>query len=353
MTIQRKDAEAQSRKVRSRRRESALTEGLKARHSIAQGEALGLGRRSESSPERAKQISIFTALFLSLPTSAATAATNPIATVGDQTITTEKVRQTIARHGYNVFELDSAKKALDDVINTEVLAAAARQQGYDKDPEIAERIKQLLVERFVQDKVDKPLQGVAPTEDELKAYYDSHQQEFSQPGMARAQLLTFMVREGKATEALARANESLAAMKNGQIFEEIAAKNSDDPSERVSKGAPTWFTEGRANRRYPEEVITALFKLTKPGEMAGLIQTPRGVYLVKLAEKRATIVRSFAEARPSVLRSVLHEKRQKAYADLCAKLRQDFSVKVDESQLKNAVEKSSPGDGPPKGPVGN
>jgi peptidyl-prolyl cis-trans isomerase C len=274
-----------------------------------------------------------------------------VARVGDQTITAERVRQTIARHGYNVFELDSAKRALEDVINTEVLAAAARQQGYDKDPEIAERIKQMLVEKFVQDKVDKPLQDVTPTEDKLKAYYESHPAEFSQPGMARAQLLTFMVREGKAAEALARANEALAGMKAGKTFEEIVAKNSDDPSERVSKGAATWFTEGHANRRYPEEVTTALFKLTKAGEMAGPIQTQRGVYLVRLAEKRAAIVRAFAESRPSVLRSVLHEKRQQAYAALCATLRQNFPVKINESQLTNAVAKTSPGAGPPRGPV--
>ncbi len=289
-------------------------------------------------------------LLLTVFTSTA-APPPPLATIGDQTITAEKVRQTIARNGYNVFELDSAKKALNDVINTEVLAITARQQGYDKDPEVADRIKQLLVEKYVQDKVDKPLQGITPTDDELKAYYESHQAEFSQPSLARAQLLTLMVREGKAAEALTRANEALAAIKNGKTFEEVAAQNSDDPSERVSKGAPTWFTEGRANRRYPSEVTTALFKLNKPGEMAGPIETPRGMYLVKLAEKRPAIVRSFAESKTTVLRAVQHEKRQQAYADLCAKLRESIPVKLDESQLQDAVEKSAPGDGPPRGPV--
>ena len=273
-----------------------------------------------------------------------------VARVGAQVINTEQVRQAVARGGYNVFELDSAKKALDDVINSEVLAAAARQRGYEKNPEIAERIKQLLVEKFVQDNVDKPLQAVTPTEEELQNYYEAHKAEFSQPGLARAQMVTFMVREGKADAALTRANEAVAALKGGKTFEEICAQNSDDPAERVSKGAATWFNEGQVNRRYPAEVTSALFKLAKPGELAGPITTQRGVYLVKLVEKRPAIIRTFTEAKAGVTRAVLHEKRQKAYAELCAKLRREFPVKVDESQLKSAVEKSAPGDGPPRGP---
>ena len=293
---------------------------------------------------------VFALITVSLTASATAAATNTVATVGDQIITAEQVRQAVARGGYNVLELDSARKALDEVVNSEVLAAAARQRGYERNPEIAERIKQLLVEKFVQDNVDKPLQSVTPTEEELKNYYETHREEFSQPGLARAHLLTFVTREGKPEEALARANEARSAIQHGKTFEEVAAQSSDDPAERVSKGAATWFTEGHANRRYPEAVMTALFKLAKPGEMAGPIATPRAVYLVKLSEKRPAVVRSFTETRPTVLRSVLHAKRQKAYADLCARLRQDFPVKVDESQLPNAIEKTSPGNGPPRGP---
>lgn len=276
-----------------------------------------------------------------------------VATVGDQIITPEKLRQIMARQGYNVFEMDSAKKALEDALNTEVLAAAARQLAYDRDPEIADRIKQLLVEKFVQDKVDKPVQATQPSDEELKVYFDSHHVEFSQPGLAKAQLLTFMTHEGQTNEALSRAQAALAAIKGGKSFEEVAAKESDDPSERVSKAAPTWFTEGSPNRRYPEPVLAAIFQSSHPGELTGPIVTPRAAYLVKLVEKRPVTARSFTESRAAVLRAVLHDKRQKAYADLCAKLRQDIPVRVDESQLLKAIEKSSPGAGPPKGPAGN
>ena len=288
---------------------------------------------------------------LSLLTSVATVAeTNVVATVAGAPVTIGKVRQTILRNGYNVFEADSARKALDESVQFELLAAAAKKIGMDQRADVAERIKQILVESYTAEKVDQPLQGIAPPEAELKAYYDSHPAEFSQPALARGQVLTIWIPEGKETEVLARAGEALNALKNGKAFEELTAQFSDDPSERVGRGAPTWFTEGKSNRRYPDRVIAALFA-SKVGEVSGPIKTPRAVYLVKLAEKRDSVVRPFNEAKPVLARAVLLARRQSALAELTSNLKKEFPVKVDEARLSDAVEKSSPGGGPPQGPV--
>lgn len=274
-----------------------------------------------------------------------------VARVGDRLISADEVKRAVARRGYNVFELGSAKRALDDLIDAEVLALYARQQGYENDPEVAERIRALLVEKVIQEKVDKNLHSVTPGEEEIKAYYEAHTAEFGQPGTARAQVLTLMVKDGNPAEALARANGVMSLLHAGQTLGQVASKQSDDPAERVDSGAPIWFTEGRSNRRYPAEVTAALFKLSKAGELAGPIQTSRGVYLVQLLEKRPSLVRSFSEARQNVLRAVQHERRLKAYAELCAGLRQTVLLKVNDMELTNALEKFSPASSPPRGPV--
>ena len=290
-------------------------------------------------------------LCLSLLTSAATGVeTNVVATVAGTTITAGKLRQTILRDGYNVFEVESARKALDETVQFELLAAAARKSSLDQRPDVAERIKQILVESYIAEKVDQPLQGVTTPEAELKAYYESHPAEFSQPALARGQVLTLWIPEGKETEVLAKAGEALNELKAGKTFEGLTAQLSDDPSERVSRGAPTWFTEGKSNRRYPDAVLAALFA-SKVGDVSAPITTPRAIYLVKLAEKRVAIVRPFEEAKPALVRAVLLARRQQTLADLTAKLQKEFPVKVDEARLSDALEKSSPGGGPPQGPV--
>ena len=53
------------------------------------------------------------------------------------------------------------KKGLDDAVRFELLAAEAGKLGLDKDPAIARQIKELLVQRLVAEKVDKPLAGLS------------------------------------------------------------------------------------------------------------------------------------------------------------------------------------------------
>ena len=290
-------------------------------------------------------------LGLSLLTSAATGGeSNIVATVAGSTITTEKVKSTMARGGFNVFEIESARRALDENINNELLAAAAKKQGFEQRPEVAERTKQLLIESYVAEKVDQPLQGVTPSDDDLKSYYEAHKSEFSQPALARGQIITILITSGKEADAISRAGEALSAIKSGKTFEDVTGLFSDDPSERMSRGASAWFTSGKSNRRYPDEVNAALFA-GKVGEVSGPIKTPRAFYLVKTTEKRPEIVRAFAEVKPGIARAVLLTKRQAAFAALCSDLRKEFPVKVNEAALTNVVEKSTPNGGPPSGPV--
>src|SRR5436190_20582399 len=66
-----------------------------------------------------------------------------VARVGSEAISVEAVRQTIARNGYNIYEEASAQKALDDLVRFELLATEAKHLGLEKDPKIAEQVKQL------------------------------------------------------------------------------------------------------------------------------------------------------------------------------------------------------------------
>lgn len=278
------------------------------------------------------------------------AATNVVATVAGSPISVERVKSTMARNGYNVFQVESAQKALDELVNNEVIAAAARQQGFEQHPEVAERIKLILLESYITEKVDRPLQGFSPSDEELKAYYEAHKSEFSQPAFTRGQVLTVFITDGKDGEAANRVGAAMASIKSGKTFEDAIAHFSDDPNERMSRGASTWFSAGKSNRRYPDEVVKALAG-TKVGDVAGPIKTARAYYLAKPTEQRPEAVRGFAESKPAIQRAVLLAKRQVMLDKLCAELRKDFPIKVDDAQLKSAVESSTPNAGPPSGPV--
>jgi hypothetical protein len=290
-------------------------------------------------------------LVLSLLTSAATAAeANAVATVAGTPISPETVRQTLYRNGYNIFEEASARKATEDSVRFELLAAEAKRLGLEKDPEIARRIKEVLVERLVRDKVDAAAAVDFPDAD-LRAYYDTHASEFRRPTLARGYVLTIYVHDGQEAEAQTKAKEALAALNSGEKPEAVVKKYTDDPSERTSGGLSNYFIEDQPGRRYPDEVAKAMLSLKRRGEIAGPVTTTRAIYLLSLAERRDGQPTPFEQAKAEVRKKLAREQRQKIYDAYCEGLKKQFPVAINEAEVKKLVETPRPGDGPPMGPV--
>jgi peptidyl-prolyl cis-trans isomerase C len=274
-----------------------------------------------------------------------------VARVGDAVVTTDQLRQTIARQSYNIYEEASVKKALEDVIRFELLAAEARRVGLDKEPELQRRIKELLVEKLVREKVDTARVDVKFTEAELRAYYDSHTNNFRQPTVVRGPVLTIYLKPENQEEAHRKAADALRDWKAGETTEAVLRKYSDDSSERVGGAQGSSFVEGQASRRYPEEVTKVMFSLKLRGEVAGPIETSRAIYLVSLAERRDGARLPFEQVRRDIERLLGQHQREKAYTDYCESLKKQFPVSVNEAELKKAIGSTSGSARPPAAPV--
>lgn len=290
---------------------------------------------------------VFFVCFVVAPLQAA-----EVARVGDSVITTDQLRQTIVRQGYNAYDEASVKQALEDAIRFELLAAEARRLGLDKDPELQRRIKELLVEKLVREKVDAARLDVKFTEAELRSYYDSHTNEFRRPTVVSGPVLTIYLREDNQEAARKKAEDALREWKAGEKAEAVLRKYSDDPSERVGGAQGSSFIEGQPSRRYPEEVSKAMFTLKLRGEIAGPIETPRAIYLASLAERRDGGRLPFEQVRRDIERLLGQQQREKAYADYCESLKKQFPVSVNEAEWKKTVQPSTPNAGPPPGPAG-
>ncbi|MGO8926298.1 MAG: peptidyl-prolyl cis-trans isomerase [Limisphaerales bacterium] len=290
-----------------------------------------------------------------------------VAKVGDTVITTDEVRQTIARNGYYIYDEASVKKGLEDAVEFELLAEQAKKLGLDTQPAVAKQIKELLVQKLLAEKVDAPLSALHFSDEELRAWYEVHTNDFRKGALARGTVLTLLVEQGKEAEARARAAEALKELQavseplvgnrpppvgNSAHAAAIVRKYSDDPSEKLNGGMSSYFAEGQQSRRYPQAVADAMLQLQLRGEIAGPIATPRALYVIQLTERREAQLTPFEQARGEVQKRLVRERRQKALAEYCAELKKEFPVAVDESELKSVVQPSRPGGGPPSVPGG-
>jgi hypothetical protein len=274
-----------------------------------------------------------------------------VARVADTPITVQAVRQTIARQGYSISEEASVRKGLEDAIDFELLFAEARRLNFDRDPAIAQQLKQLMVEKVVREKIEAPLKDQALSESELKAWYSAHTNEFTKAASARGAVLTVLVSGTKTNEAKSKALEAHAKLQSGTKFETVVRQYSDDPGERINGGSTPWQSQDQGTRRYPPEVTRVMFDLQRPGEFSQPVQTTRAFYIVSLTEKRPGQTTPFERARNEVQRHLARERHREAYRLYCERLKREFPVTVNESELKNVLEPATPNAGPPLGPV--
>jgi parvulin-like peptidyl-prolyl isomerase len=122
-----------------------------------------------------------------------------------------------------------------------------------------------------------------PDEAAMRAHYDAHPDEFEQPEKARIDVIRIPMEPSELDRAATRetAAELLDDIRSGKVE---FGKSAKDLSE-----APTSFVEGNTGfltRGHRDDAFFDALDAVTDGEIADIVDTAEGVYLVKLIEKR-------------------------------------------------------------------
>jgi parvulin-like peptidyl-prolyl isomerase len=231
--------------------------------------------------------------------------------------------------------VDSLKK--DNKLETEEQFEAALQQENMTMADLRKNLeRQWTVERVRQLEV---LGRVAVTEDEARAYYDSHLSEFTTP--AEITLREVFVATAKssatATEAEdAAAREKAAGLRQralgGESFEKLASDFSDAPS-RANAGLI-----GPLNLEDVSAQLRQLIDQMKIGDITQLLRTATGYQLLKLESRTEARTMPYEEARNRISDLVFTDKRQVEFDKYLEKLRAQAVIDWKNEDVKKAYE---------------
>ncbi len=217
---------------------------------------------------------------------------------------------------------------LQEMIAFEVLLTRALEAGYDQEPDIQRRMNEFLVSRFQEAQLAKLNASAASLdEDQQREFYEQHPDQFRTPPTIRVGIIAFHV-SSKATPPKretarqhAEAIRGSAVAADASAFARLAQQHSEDQATRYIGGDAGWWERDAVPHRWPELVSTTAFALSQPGEVAPLIETSGGFYIVRLVEKRAAQTRPFAEVKEAIAYQLA---QQQAFATQ-EKLRQELA----------------------------
>jgi peptidyl-prolyl cis-trans isomerase C len=253
--------------------------------------------------------------------------------------------------------LERKKEFLDNLIRFEVLAREAEKQGLAADPDVQMTLKKIMVQKLVQ-KNFQNLEGAKDLpEAELQKYYDDHKADYFRPKRVRLAAVVWNAPVGSPERAkkLATAKAALAKIKaeekkNALAFTQAVAQHSEDAATKSAAGDLQFKSHEELEQAYSKELADAAFALSA-GQTSGVVETPKGLYLLKLTGQQEELNRSFDQVKTQIANKLYRERKTKEFDEWLKRLREEAKISIDEKALE-AIEVSAAAPAGMPGPMG-
>jgi peptidyl-prolyl cis-trans isomerase D len=241
------------------------------------------------------------------------------ASVSDAAIRQEFDKQnTKVKFDYAVLKQDDIKKGLHPT-NEELKAFYdSHQKSYANSIPEKRKIKYAMID------LAKVQGAVQVTRDELQAYYNQHRDQYRVAEQAKVSHILIKtplpgadgkVDEKGVAEAQRRAEDLLKQIKAGTKFEDLARKYSEDPGSAKEGGSLGWIDKGRTVPEFEK----AAFSLPK-GQISDLVKSTYGFHIIRVDDRHdahmKTIEEVQGEIEPILKQQKAQEIAQKEAADL-------------------------------------
>ena len=256
-----------------------------------------------------------------------------IAKVGDQIITESDLDQIIGYLSTNrqsmIDQNPQVKESiLRQYVQSIVISQLAKKEEYDKKPEVAQKLNfysdSLLSNLYLEQQIgDK----VTVSEEETKAYYDEHINEFTTPEMIKARHILVKVDpsapEDEKKQAYQKAEGILKQVQDGADFAKLATELSDDSHTQSKGGDLGFFSRGKIVKPF-EDIAFEM----KPGETSGIVETQFGYHIIRVEERKAETLHSYDSMKERIHQRLLQQKKSTQVTDFIDKAMQDAKAEL-------------------------
>jgi peptidyl-prolyl cis-trans isomerase D len=231
------------------------------------------------------------------------------ATVSEAEIRDQFIKQNSkVKFNYAVLKQDDIKKGLHPTDEELKAYYDSHKASYANSIPEKRKIKYAVID------ITKLEAGIQVTEDELRSYYDQHRDEYKTPEQVKVSHILIKtplpgpdgkVDEKGVAEAQRRAEDLLKQVKSGANFEDLAKKYSEDPGSAKQGGSLGWIGRGQTVPEF-EKVAFSLPK----GQISDLVKSSYGFHIIRVDDKQEAHTKSLDEVK-SVIEPILkHQKAQ-------------------------------------------
>ena len=256
-----------------------------------------------------------------------------LAKIGDSEITVGELADQLAaespylRARYN--NPERRREYFENYVRFRLLALEAKRRGYDDLPEVQQAKKRQMVQQMMRELFEEQIRISDIRDDEIRAYYESHREEYAQPEQRRASHIRVSDR-ALATRLLEQLKDQ--PREDETLFHTLSARYDEDPVTKGRGGDLRFFSEPGERREHeeshvPDAVAAAVFALDEIGDFAPtVVQGAEGFHIVRMTGRRPALRRSLEEARRPIQSKLHRERRDAAIEAFVASLRERAEI---------------------------
>ena len=202
----------------------------------------------------------------------------------------------------------------DDYLSQVKLATDAAKTFYEGNRKAFEVPEQIKAEFLVLNRQTMAAQTTV-SDEEIKAYYNSHQDQYKQGDERRASHILIAVdknaSEAAVKDAKARIEDIQSQLKKSPAnFAALAKQYSQDPGSAKQGGDLGWFGKGAMVKPFED----AAFSL-KEGAISDVIRSDFGFHLIQVTGARGEKAKPLDEVKAAIAASLKEQNAQKKFAE--------------------------------------
>lgn len=273
-----------------------------------------------------------------------------LATVGSVNVYEKEFQQVAARKtpaNGDTLSPEEKKDILDKLIEEKALYQEAKAKGVDMDP----KVQKVMINTLLRQEVYSGVRNSDFTQDELKAYFDAHQDDFVVPEKVQIKRIFVRVSDERSDADAKKLADDIhkEVIKDPSKFGDIAAEKSEDPYRRRSGDLGFVGKDGKPG--IDPAVVEKAFTMNV-GDISDAFNAGGGYNIVLVANKRDRVERTFEQMRGSVLRKVKNDKYKDLYDKYVAEVVSRYTVTRDDAALEKIKLETAHRPGPMGGPMG-
>lgn len=268
-----------------------------------------------------------------------------VARVGKWEITAANLQAEWARRqplSEAVPSAEAAHTLLGTLVREKTWLVRAQAAGWEQEPETRRLIEQLIVSRFLAaEMARRETNAGTPTTAELQAWYDARADRWVEAAAWRAGVIWLRqsAKAGAEQRAALRARAAelrhQAEQADAAAFTALVQQHSEHQATRYRGGDTGWWSVGQP-ALLEDTVMEAVASLATVGAVAPLVETPEGLYIVRLVAQRPSRRRPMSEVRAVLEYEWQQQQRQQREAELFAELARGVTIEVDRQALGRA-----------------